>query len=1267
MSNIPIDALEDCASQIVKLIEECVSAIKAYSAVIALEGSRQKRQSSIDTVDLFACLNDLCIDARVYDTTHTVDLALGDSTPSKNDRQGFDLNDARYRVVHEIVHPLLINLARCYQVIDTLPQLTNLQQTRQRNNSQMNKPPPPRGMLSIQNYTDVAVFIEFLVCTSILPYLEPDILMSALDRSRHSLPKSLAGRISKCALLWGSANVDKNRDAASTLDELRSTVAVIGNVVMLDRFRPMILPRHLVDLFAAVLQSDELERTAQPQSKSSTTYDAVRIRLFSGPKSIVDPLSHASTYQTLLSKGTRAPLWLRQQVSTLLADLACRDLASIVHVFVQTASSFQEDMTVASARLAYALVVGNHPVMYFKRLSEQLMQLLEVEGPIESAVGNPNMAARSLTVWAVCHQLTAKQLKKYFLPLFGQALLPTSGKDEFSVHRVIRQILILLSMLPPSFDASGVVALFLSAMTFDNKHPSGSKMTILGILVRVATLKSAVRSQAKVDAALTLRLLVATMTHTTFKVSGKTVSGNDLLALALVYTIEPTSWDIRGNQYAVAVARIPSSSFENVDIIEEEYNVIETMDARAKFIVVGLLAPLSQQVNDEPESNKENVSQVASALPSTLFRVLLIIYFSNMKENISGSQNTTCFCSLQNNVRALQANGFHTPFQLSTMLLLPFIGEQCSIGSLLSVDQNGKALLDIMSLIIESAGQVKEDSKHPVFDEKTSHNKDDHFKTSDELLCMLLGISTSVSPVIQEEQDDNALNISTNLILLPVVAVVLSILVAMLELGARNRPHDEESTLQAMVPYLETLSTFDSSLSPDIAEMAICRSEIAEMASHATALILHRIVTTLESSTFKKVQPQLFSDLLEEAENDLQSDQPPIRAKGLIGLRHLARGYLNSEGNNANKVRIVEIDGNHDGDDLSAANQILRVSLHALSDRESYVFLAAIQTIVSVADIQPRVILPLLLVGMSTGVITLSKTCVIKLEPSQRVKIGEAVLFTVRRRGNAINLFTDYFFTYLLYGGVQSKAHKDSVGNNTGLVVQQETHRYFRGESTYTSDSSSREKNMDDTSLRINTGGPVFDIEEDDIVRGTCITVLAELVFAAPVTVTTRYCAELVRLANTLLYLETSRPVRRSASLLCSAIYRCVIQEMEDAIETESWQQLCTDTSFVVSLVRCGEKSLRESIESCIDGYRTDTKVHDPATIARCKEALAIRSEADDLGIFDAAALYIAAVDKDRLDPITQIIRTRLVNDEKDKIVDSMNRLQVDPHDLSFC
>ena len=79
------------------------------------------------------------------------------------------------------------------------------QQQMQRNRQQrrnQNRPPPPIGMLSIQQYTDIACVLEFVVCTCIVSKIQPHILLNLHDRIKYQLPKSLAGRIPKSALLW---------------------------------------------------------------------------------------------------------------------------------------------------------------------------------------------------------------------------------------------------------------------------------------------------------------------------------------------------------------------------------------------------------------------------------------------------------------------------------------------------------------------------------------------------------------------------------------------------------------------------------------------------------------------------------------------------------------------------------------------------------------------------------------------------------------------------------------------------------------------------------------------------------------------------------------------------------------------------------------------------------------------------------------------------------------------------------------------------------
>ena len=131
------------------------------------------------------------------------------SSVSDRDRQG---------VVNAICIPLLTLLAQCYAVLDMVPQTSSagtgdgmdkndsLRQRDGRRNNIKQRPKPPRGLLSIADYTDCACMLEFLVCTSILPNLEESgtILPSPQDRVK-SLPKSLSGRLHRKALLWADA------------------------------------------------------------------------------------------------------------------------------------------------------------------------------------------------------------------------------------------------------------------------------------------------------------------------------------------------------------------------------------------------------------------------------------------------------------------------------------------------------------------------------------------------------------------------------------------------------------------------------------------------------------------------------------------------------------------------------------------------------------------------------------------------------------------------------------------------------------------------------------------------------------------------------------------------------------------------------------------------------------------------------------------------------------------------------------------------------
>ena len=155
--------------------------------------------------------------------------------------------------------------------------------------------------------------------TSILPLIEKHVLISFEDRIRYQLPKSLAGRINRLSLSWGST-YHKAESKALRCQELRDTASTIASLIMLDRFKPMLLPRHLADIYAGLFQAEHLGDEKQ-QEDTKDLY--ANLGLASAVK--IDASVQAKAYQNLLLQGTKSPTWLRQRVSPLLSQLACKN------------------------------------------------------------------------------------------------------------------------------------------------------------------------------------------------------------------------------------------------------------------------------------------------------------------------------------------------------------------------------------------------------------------------------------------------------------------------------------------------------------------------------------------------------------------------------------------------------------------------------------------------------------------------------------------------------------------------------------------------------------------------------------------------------------------------------------------------------------------------------------------------------------------------------------------------------------------------------
>jgi len=526
--------------------------------------------------------------------------------------------------------------------------------------------------------------------------------------------------------------------------------------------------------------------------------------------------------------------------------------------------------------------------------------------------------------------------------------------------------------------------------------------------------------------------------------------------------------------------------------------------------------------------------------------------------------------------------------------------------------------------------------------------------------------------------------------LLSTTSLVLSLLTALLELGSEKRSNADEALLQSILPALATLSSLGggniSSTANDMesAQLSCELAESAEMASHAMALIASRVGSYTRDDVLKPLKPnksRLSSilDQISQAEQDLHSKQPPFRAKGVVSLRHIARSLANiknsgksdsvpsiSNENLEGGSVVMEISDTHGELHLSVlkeelaliARTLARICLNSLADSESYVYLASIHTLVAISDVCPSEMMPLMGALVAKGTVSMTVaaasesiiTTEVTLSQEQRIKVTEALMFMIRRRGHGIFIHGPFLLDMMLFSPKQVQGSNGKVSSRHSHMIQSQTHSYFIG---LDGDDSDNEDEIEERKIRLNTGGPVFDTEEDDLLRSATISVVCELIAALNPAVIATYCPILVHLATTALRLESSRPVRRAAAFLSSGIYALVEKEIT---ESGSWND-STTSSMAVALMSADEESLSNVLRQCVSSDDVDIKKNetsnravkgkvrlvDPATQSRCKEALKIRRELEDSGILNAAKLIAASLKRDATNPVVQVVRRALL------------------------
>eukprot|EP00934_Nitzschia_sp_Nitz4_P009332 Nitzschia sp. Nitz4//scaffold15_size197535//88132//91644//NITZ4_001579-RA/size197535-processed-gene-0.70-mRNA-1//-1//CDS//3329537718//9322//frame0 len=1071
-------------------------------------------------------------------------------------------SDQRTLLVHNLLWTLLENLATSFEKLDqqlssqpkpSAPSPTTTHSKRRQ------RPTPPPGLLSIQNYTDIACFLEFVVYTSILPTLPPHVLPAPNQRLAHNLPKSLAGRIPRASLLWACSPAVCG--TSIPVSEWIGTVERITQVVSLDRFRPMLMPRHLPDVYAALFYYEHLSPQGSPVASMDMNHlysllglvppDRATVSNPEATSSVLPVVEHtlqARVYQTLLLQGTKAPAWIKRRINPLLTNLASKDLPSVVQVFGPN--------SMAAQRLGQTLArQSEHGVQ--DQLLSHILQLLTLMPRMNMDEKESQGMARSAvsilqTIWAIVLEWPEQTFVSKIVSVWETSLIQGGS----SLSKTVRQLNALCAIVVISNTTDPWMRLL--------RHVVASK-TIFPQLLRLSCIQTVNSTCAvRTDARQTLQWLghfLCTVDSTTWTGFDAPVSGPCCWAAVWIHALSCVPWDIEGNIYRMENESVQVCSQLPVTLEA----IVKGIQQRADMWQ-GLFLSVGASDQDQNESREV----------SLLFQMLLQLYLS-----ADGSERSN--------------------YKLVSTVLLPLLGESCSPEALL-FGSSGDAL-GLLRLIQSVLTCIPSGEQ---YNPESSKDQDPEVQSGFEILDTLLHLDGEEPSLDVDSTNDGDT-------LLSLASILLSLLIAVLELGSKLRSDPEEEAIRGFLPILSSLAQLNSVRSTDAPDAGI-----ADMAGYALAMIASRSANVLGETSISKPDDPLH-DLLIEAERDLGSSQVPLRARAMVTLGRLARGYTGIIPEKKAPL-IVEVNELSDKDSKQElVNQVLRLSMTALSDSESYVYLAAVQTIVAIGDMIPVQVLPLVSAAVVSGRLsiptgTLGEEHVIELSQEQQIKLAEALMFMIRRRATPES-FVPILVNQMLFGVKSQRIKCTSVSKEGEYAI--ETHNYFVQTEESSMPKDSAKERLEAQDIRIRTGGPVFTGETSDVVESIRVSVLAELVSVTAVHALVPFCGFFLRTLMDVMRLETSRALTRAGALLARELYSAVLREFNDGQSDMSTRVM--PVTLATAMVEADEEALATTLESYVLQGSTKGGVLDPATEARCREALELRGEATEEGIFAAA------------------------------------------------
>jgi Required for nuclear transport of RNA pol II C-terminus 1 len=1299
------EAMGDVALDIVHMIRDGIDEIRTIFLAKTTSNNAAK-QSDLD-FSLYSELTKTGYCHRVQTLlqgTRIRNLVCLDSKENVDSTQ-----DDGHRLVMEILLPLLQSLAYCYRSLDeahsTGPEEDSTVPTSKlrvpiHQSSETGKlslangapstrqsPDPPVAMLSLKNYTDIAVWLELIVCFSVLPHLEPNVRHLSLDsRWQHHISKFIRGRIPTIhSLRYGAEHVSKPCHSAIT--QLQCAVIAILDLTLLDRFRPMLFPRHVTDVYAAVFQCEALQRLADveetrlqltdhsdmidsPDSCVVSVYARIARQLLlahsadegaaSGEDmSPVDNVIKVRSFQELLGVPN-SPKWLRLRISALMQEMSVVDLPSVIHVFVHSAmnsslsaSSNTATATAASARLAHALLLPPRSLrngklqcrcseQYFGQLTWQLVRVLDriisTGTRAESTRINVSEydAISIQSIWAIVDGLPPSLLVPILVQpgkerdhIVRRVVSNGSFPGRISVPCFIRRLQVLVDFIPSHISHRKLYNfLFTPIRTTDLEVTSPEQnagnyrsvfetgtlpMTVLAMIFRVASVPSVlhypIKEAARNIARDIVEILAASPTEgstdsgpAAVPIPPKTVSGS--LAAALLLAVSPVRDETCAPPYKMLELPICGNGNAADDrfcegnkalVWEKEKGLVseetltkrlsEDTERRIEWLIKDVFIPLAS-VPGATATGPARLNSVGPRLISSFFLLCLAVFVDGR----AAEQSNSLSCLRNDFVR------------MASVASLPILCEECSPEHLLFAEEERINVFEIMALVLRCLAQSYCSSALSTARRISTYPLDFSL-----LQDVTLNFGKGTGPQSSSLGADEDMLVSIS-------SILLSLLVGILELGAEDRPLPDEAELTSLLGNLKTLSgDQQDETAPRLP------SEIAEMASHALVLLASRSQRASWSehtllSSFANDTNGSFHRRLHQVKLDLSSHEAPLRARGAVRLRYVAEGFRGGLEAEPNFV------------------DALTLAISAVSDSESYVYLAAIQTISVLADAKPMLAFQVLGNLVATSRSIMPDSSELSVSPAERIKLTEALIFSIRKRATVCE-HIPFLVDLLVYG--YGPTHQDDrrVQFSSRQEIAAKTHEYFLGtaETGFNCDESSSGDCHGEHRLRLSTGGPVFTAEEDDVVRSCRISVLAELVSVSSPRILADSCFALVRTALSALRLDMSRPVRRMGALLARELYSALIREQDEVLDRlEGKLDRSSAIPFALAFIQADEPSLRECVsrvrqgEDRYDLGEEKERCDDPATAARCLEAQNLIAEAKRGGVFDLAAGMVA-------------------------------------------